>query len=114
MPFASAPQSLWVAWLRLATLAVAAFGAVLVIAPDFARQGFSLLVYADRQRIDLLGPQAVAYIALVHAVLGSVMFGWGLALWLVVRGAAGCNMAQFSQELRTNAAAGTTRRTDRS
>jgi hypothetical protein len=62
------------------------FGATLVIAPDFARQGFSLLVYADHQRIDLFGTQAGTYIALVHAVLGSVLFGWGLALWLVVRG----------------------------
>lgn len=73
-------------WLRLASLAVAVFGGVVVLAPELARQGFSLLVYADRQRIGLFGAQAGAYIALVHAVLGSVMVGWGLALWLVVRG----------------------------
>jgi len=85
-PQASPPGPFWVSWLRLATLAVAAFGAVLVVAPGLARQGFSLLAYADRQRIDSFGAQAGAYIALVHAVLGGVMLGWGLALWLVVRG----------------------------
>lgn len=86
MMIGSTPESFWVSWLRIATLAVAVFGAVLVMAPDLARQGFSLLVYADRQRIDLFDAQAGEYIGLVHAVLGSVMVGWGLALWLVVRG----------------------------
>ena len=63
-----------------------AVGLVLVLAPGLTRQGFSLLVYADTERITAFGPDAVAYIALVHAVLGSVMFGWGLALLFVVRG----------------------------
>jgi hypothetical protein len=82
----SRPASFWVWWLRLATLAVSAFGAALVLAPELARQGFSLLVYAERHRIASFGADAAAYIALVHAVLGSVMLGWGLALWFVVRG----------------------------
>jgi hypothetical protein len=63
-----------------------AFGLFLVMAPGFTRQGFSLLVYADTGRIATFGADAVAYIALVHAVLGGVMFGWGVALLLVVRG----------------------------
>lgn len=88
----SAPDALWVRWLRIASLAVAAFGAVLVVAPDLAREGFSLLVYTDGHRIATFGADAGAYVALVHAVLGAVMLGWGLALWFVVRGpfARGC------------------------
>lgn len=80
------PSSLWVGWLSLVSAGVALFGLALVIAPDAARQGFSLLMYADTQRISSFGPEAVKYIDLAHAVLGSVMFGWGLALALVVRG----------------------------
>ena len=45
-----------------------------------------MLVYSDADRIAAFGPEAVAYIALVHAVLGAVMFGWGVALLLIVRG----------------------------
>lgn len=70
----------------MVAVGVMVFGLVLVVAPGFARQGFSLLVYGDPQRIATFGAEAAQYIALVHAVLGAVMFGWGLALLLVVRG----------------------------
>jgi hypothetical protein len=62
------------------------FGLTLVLAPGITREGFSLLVYADAKRIGAFGGDAVEYIALVHAVLGAVMLGWGVALLLVVRG----------------------------
>jgi len=80
------PSTFWVRWLLAVTLGVMAFGLFLVLAPSLTRQGFSLLVYADTARIATFGADAVAYIALVHAVLGGVMFGWGVALLLVVRG----------------------------
>ncbi len=80
------PSTFWVRWLFAVTFGVMAFGLFLVMAPGFTRQGFSLLVYADTGRIVAFGADAVAYIALVHAVLGGVMFGWGVALLLVVRG----------------------------
>lgn len=63
-----------------------AFGLALVLLPGLAREGFSLLIYADGGRLEAFGAEAVAYISLVHAVLGAVMFGWGIALLLVVRG----------------------------
>jgi len=80
------PSPIWSRWLLLVTVGVMVFGLVLVLAPGFTREGFSLLVYADVKRIAAFGSDAVEYIALVHAVLGAVMFGWGLALLLVVRG----------------------------
>jgi hypothetical protein len=62
------------------------FGLVLVAAPGAAQYGFSLLIYAEPARISSFGAEAVKYIRLAHAVLGGVMFGWGLALLLIVRG----------------------------
>jgi len=82
----SQPRSLWVGWLNVISAGVSLFGLALVVAPEIARQGFSLLVYADTQRIASFGSEATRYIGLAHAVLGGIMFGWGIALILVVRG----------------------------
>lgn len=81
---ADRPSAFWTRWLLLACLGVVAFGLALVVAPALARQGFSLLVYADPRHIGGLGPEAVRYVALAHAVIGAVMTGWGLALAIVV------------------------------
>ena len=83
----------WWRWLVAASVGLMAFGLVLVLAPGLTRQGFSLLIYASPAGIDAFGPAPVAYITLLHAVLGAVMFGWGmLLLWVVLgpfrRGAA--------------------------
>jgi hypothetical protein len=80
------PSVIWLRWLQLAIVGVMAFGLALVLAPTLALKGFSLLVYASPDRIAAFGAEAAAYISLVHAVLGAVMFGWGVALLLVVRG----------------------------
>jgi hypothetical protein len=82
----SRPSSFWSSWLLVVTLGVMVFGLALVLAPGLMRKGFSLLAYADTERIATFGAQAVAYISLMHAVLGAVMFGWGLALFFIVRG----------------------------
>lgn len=80
------PSAFWVRWLVVVTLGVMVFGLLLVVAPGLAREGFSLLIYGDGQQIATFGSRATQYIGLVHAVLGAVMFGWGVALLLVVRG----------------------------
>lgn len=86
MTSASTISAFWLRWLLAATVGVMVFGLALVVAPDAARLGFSWLVYADPGRIATFGAAAVAYIELLHAVLGAVMLGWAVALWLVVRG----------------------------
>jgi hypothetical protein len=83
---AGRPHSFWLRWLLVVTIGVMAFGIGMVLAPGLTRQGFALLVYADAGRLSGFGVEAVAYIALAHAVLGAVMFGWGAALLLVVLG----------------------------
>ena len=85
MHSSSRPASRWVAWLSLASAGVMLFGLVLVAAPAMARRGFSLLVYADPAHISSFGAEAADYIGLAHSVLGGVLFGWALALLLVVR-----------------------------
>lgn len=82
----STPRPFWVLWLSVACSGVAAFGLLLVLAPKLAAQGFSVLVYAQPERIAGFGKEALEYIQLAHAVLGAVMFGWGAMLLLVVRG----------------------------
>jgi hypothetical protein len=79
------PPALWTRWLLLVSLGVMVFGLALVLAPELARRGFSLLVYSDQGRIASFGQEAARYIGLAHAVLGGVMFGWGMALTIVVR-----------------------------
>jgi hypothetical protein len=78
--------SFWRRWLIVATLCFMAFSLALVVAPNFTRQFFSLLIYAVPESINAFGGAAVAYISLVHAVLGAVMFGWGVALLSIVLG----------------------------
>jgi hypothetical protein len=80
------PKTLWLAWLRIATVFTIAFGLFLVVAPALSRQGFSLMVYSSADRIGGFGSAAADYIELAHAVMGAVMVGWGVALLLVLRG----------------------------
>jgi hypothetical protein len=70
--------------LKVALVGTLLFGAALMALPQLTHQGFSLLMFNDAQRIQSFGPQAQAYITLVHGVLGAVMVGWALALLGVV------------------------------
>jgi hypothetical protein len=86
MQSSARPSSLWIVWLLAVSVGVSLFGLALVVAPTLARQGFSLLVYANPARLGSFGEEAARYISLAHAVLGGVMVGWGLGLAVVVRG----------------------------
>jgi hypothetical protein len=79
------PSLIWTNWLLVVSMGVMAFGLILVLAPALAMQGFSLLVYAEPARIASFGTEPARYIALSHAVLGSIMVGWGAALVMVTR-----------------------------
>ena len=61
-------------------------GVGMVLAPGLIQQAFSLLIYSSTDHISTFGKDAVAYISLVHAVLGAVMVGWGAALLYIVVG----------------------------
>ncbi len=68
------------------TAGLVLFGLILVVMPGFTLQGFSLLVYGSTAHLSTFGPEAVAYISLVHAVLGAVMFGWGVLFMFLALG----------------------------
>jgi hypothetical protein len=76
----------WRRWLLGVSVMISLFGLSMVLAPGLIRQGFSLLFYDSPRSIDAFGSGAAAYITLVHAVLGAVMFGWGVMLLMVVIG----------------------------
>jgi hypothetical protein len=80
------PSVFWRRWLVVVTVGVALFGLALVVAPAFARQVFGLLIFASPTGIEALGVSAGPYIGLVHGVLGATMFGWAVALLLIVLG----------------------------
>ncbi len=79
------PARFWIRWLSAVALGVVAFGLALVVAPGPVRQGFALLVYATPDAIDMFGPEAARYASLAHAVIGSLMVGWGSAMAYAVR-----------------------------
>ena len=82
----SPPPTFWLRWLVVAAAVVIGFGASMVLAPGPTRQLFGLLLFASAEGVnDLAGP-AIAYVSLVHAILGATMVGWGVLLLLVVLG----------------------------
>lgn len=74
------------ALLVAAVAGTAIFGATMVLAPALTRRGFALLLYGDAAHIDGFGPDAAAYVTLLHGVLGAVMLGWAIALLALLRG----------------------------
>jgi len=76
----------WWRWLVVVTLGVMVFGLSMVVAPDLIRGFFGLLVFSSSAGLDAFGGPANEYIMMVHAVLGAVMFGWGVALLFVLFG----------------------------
>jgi hypothetical protein len=76
----------WWIWLIVITSGVLLFGVSMFVAPGLTRQSFGLLLFSSSASIDSFGKPAVAYIALVHGVLGAVMCGWGVALLCVLLG----------------------------
>jgi len=79
------PANIWIKWLSATAWAVTVFGLCLVAIPGLTLQAFSLLVYSNPRQIAGFGVEAANYISLAHAVLGGVMVGWGVAIYLVVR-----------------------------
>jgi hypothetical protein len=43
-------------------------------------------MYGQAGAVAAFGPEVQPYLTLAHAVMGSVMVGWGLALWLTLTG----------------------------
>lgn len=70
----------WWRWLVAADIIVIVFGAAQVMLPNLIRQVFSLLVFGSASYIDTFPQDAIRYITLTHAIMGSVMVGWGISM----------------------------------
>ncbi len=70
----------WWRWLVAADIIVIVFGAAQALLPDLIRQGFSLLVFGSASYVDTFPQDAIRYITLTHAVMGSAMIGWGVSM----------------------------------
>ncbi len=74
----------WQRWLIIVSSGVMLYGISMVLAPDLLRQFLSLLAFGSPSTITSFGAEAADYIALAHAVMGSVMFGWGATMMLIL------------------------------
>lgn len=77
--------TLWINWLIYTAKFTMLFGLFMVLAPGLTQQGFGLLVFQDPTRLADFGSQVRAYIELAHAVMGSVMIGWGALMFMLAR-----------------------------
>lgn len=62
------------------------YGLILVVMPTLTLQGFSLMIYDILGHIHTFNYEPTARISLLHAVLGAVMFGWGVLLMYLALG----------------------------
>lgn len=76
----------WWRWLIVVTLGMMFFAIAMVALPALTLQFFGLLLYSSPDALSTFGAPAIAYITLVHGVFGSVMFGWGVALFYILLG----------------------------
>jgi hypothetical protein len=80
-------RTLWFRWLYIVILIVMLFGISMIIVPGNIWQVFSGLLYASTGEIESrFSAEANEYIMFAHGVLGTVLFGWGVAMLLVLRG----------------------------
>ena len=87
MTAAASASTVWFRWLLVVIIGVMLFGACMMLAPDLIRQFFSWLLYASPDAIaSRFSLEAVAYLTLLHGVLGAVMFGWGALMLMVLHG----------------------------
>ena len=70
--------------LAAVALGFALFGAALVLLPEPVTSLFAWIVYGSADRVAAFGPDAVAYVQLVHAILGAVTVGWALTMLAVI------------------------------
>jgi hypothetical protein len=71
--------------LIVALWGTALFGALMLLVPGLAHQGFGLLMFGDASRILSFSPEALGYATLLTGVLGAVMVGWALGLLALLR-----------------------------
>lgn len=83
-PGESAP-SLWDRWLVTVIVAIAAYGAILVVRGTVPAALFDALGFGMTGS-GITAPPATSYVLFIYGVLGAVLIGWMLLLLAVARG----------------------------
>ncbi|MEA5619616.1 hypothetical protein VB711_17465 [Cronbergia sp. UHCC 0137] len=76
----------WWYCLVITTFGVAIFGLTLIIFPDFMQSFFNGIFFHTSQVQTTFSEAANSYIKFVHGVLGAVMLGWSVIIFLVLLG----------------------------
>ncbi|MDP3270600.1 hypothetical protein [Limnobacter sp.] len=82
---ATSTPTFWINWLTYTAEFTVLFGLLMVLAPGLTQQAFGLLIFQNTEQFAAFDPQATAYIELAHAVMGSVLVGWGALIFMLVR-----------------------------
>lgn len=74
----------WFKYLQRLSLAMAAFGAFIVLVPAASAALFGVMVYGKAAFPQDFTPEAKDYIRLAHSVMGAFMLGWFITLrWVL-------------------------------
>lgn len=76
----------WWRWLVVATIGLLLFSLTLMFLPEVTHRLFNLMIFGSARGNPAFGTQAVGYLSFVYAVLGAVMFGWGVMVLLALFG----------------------------
>jgi hypothetical protein len=76
----------WLWWLIIVTFSVLLLGISMVLLPDPTQKLFNLLILGSIEGNPTFNEAAITYIKLVYAVLGALMFGWGMLLLYILLG----------------------------
>lgn len=80
-------SSFWYWWLFIVVTGIMLFGLGMFFFPGAFLDFFSLLFFADSSLISSqIEPEAQRYVFFAHNVLGTVIFGWGVLLMMLLRG----------------------------
>jgi multisubunit Na+/H+ antiporter MnhE subunit len=74
----------WWYWLLVVTDGVILFGLAFILLPDVMKAFFNWLLFSSTHVDTQFSPEAVSYQSFVYGVLGAVMVGWGVALFLMI------------------------------
>jgi hypothetical protein len=75
----------WYRWLHGVCLFIIAFGACMIVLPEFTFRLFSIILYSTPDVLLQLESTTQSYIKLIHAIAGAIMISWALSLIFILR-----------------------------
>lgn len=79
------PPRFWQIWLTCAAIYTSLAGLAMPAIPGLASSGFELMVYGSLDGLGSLSAETSRYIDLIYNVVGSLMFSWGVAIFILTK-----------------------------